>query len=202
MTEVARIGSWAGPAGAAEVRPITIDELSSVRYIHAASFRMRAGQHYTPSEIEAFAEHVNGLAYTDALSEVVRQQQLYGAWLEGELVGTAGWSAARDGEVAARLRFIYVRPLFTGLGLGGRLLLEAEDVARQAGFRTFNARATLNAAEFFERFGYQRLGSGTRPLSPTQTLPVVFTRKRDSDATGRNEKARPAGWPGMPWSAD
>jgi GNAT superfamily N-acetyltransferase len=202
MTEFARFGSWAGPAGAAEVRPITIDELSSVRYIHAASFRRRAGQHYAPSDIEAFAEHVHGLNYTDALSDVVRQQQLYGAWLEGELVGTAGWSAARDGEVAARLRFIFVRPLFTGLGLGGRLLLEAEDVARQAGFRTFNARATLNAAEFFERFGYQRLGSGVRPLSPTRALPVAFMRKKDAAVSVRHEEAGPASRPGLPWSTD
>jgi GNAT superfamily N-acetyltransferase len=202
MTEVARIGSWAGPAGAAEVRPIAIDELSCVRYIHAASFRMRAGQHYAPSEIEAFAEHVYGPTYTDALAEVVRQQLLYGAWLEGELVGTAGWSAARDGEVAARLRFIFVRPLFTGLGLGGRLLLETEDQARQAGFRTFNARATLNATDFFERFGYQRLGSGVRPLSSTRALPVAFMRKKDTDVAVRHEEAGPASWPGLPWSTD
>ena len=194
MTEVARFGSWSGPAGAAEVRPISVDDLSSVRYIHAASFRMLAGQHYPTADIDAFAEHVYGHAYTDALSDVLRRQQLYGAWLDAELVGTAGWSSADDGEVAARLRFIFVRPLFTGLGLGRRLLLEAEDLARQAGFRTFNVSATLNAAGFFTRLGYQMMGCGARPLSPTRALPVAYMRKMDSDAAARKEEAGlPAG---------
>src|SRR5919108_5150634 len=121
MTEIARFGSPAGVADAAEIRPIGLDDLSDVRYIHAASFRMLAAQYYSPDYVDAFTEQVYEPAYTDGLMAALRRQQLYGAWLEGELVATAGCSSADDGGTEARLRFVFVRPLFTGLGLGRRL---------------------------------------------------------------------------------
>lgn len=193
MTEIARFGSSCGAADAAEIHPISFDDLSGVRYIHATSFRMLAAPHYLPDDIDAFTEYVYGVAYTDALADAVHRQQLFGAWLDGELVGTSGWSTADDGGTLARLRFMFVRPLFTGLGLGRRLLLEIEDLARQAGFHIFTLRATLNAVGFFTRLGYQITGSAVRPLSSTHALPVAFLQKMDPDATIRAEEASAAG---------
>jgi GNAT superfamily N-acetyltransferase len=193
MTEIARFGSPAGVAGAAEIRPIGLDDLSDVRYIHATSFRMIAAQHYSPDDIAAFTEHVYGLTYTDALSDALRRQQLYGAWFGGELVGTAGWFADDNGARTARLRYIFVRPLFTGLGLGRRLLLDIEDRARQAAFHTFTVHATLNAVGFFTRLGYQTTSFGVWPLSPTHALPVAIMRKMDAEPSARAEETEAAG---------
>jgi GNAT superfamily N-acetyltransferase len=183
MTEIARFGPSAAPASAAELRPIGLDDLASVRYIHASSFRMLAAQHYSPEDVDAFTEYVYGVSYTDALAATLHREQLYGAWLENELVGTAGWASADDGRPIARLRFIFVRPLFTGMGLGRRLVLAAEDRARQARFHTFTVYATVNAVGFFSRLGYEIASSGVRPLSSACALRLAVMQKIDPDAS-------------------
>jgi GNAT superfamily N-acetyltransferase len=193
MTELARSGLSAGAAGAAEIRPIGLDDLASVRYIHATSFRMLAAQHYSPDDIEAFTEHVYAVPYTDALAAALHRQQLYGAWLEDELVGTAGWSSAEDGGTTARLRYVFVRPLFTGMGLGRRLVLEVEGLTRLAGFHTFTVRATVNAVGFFARLGYQVTSSAVRPLSLTHSLRVAFMQKIEPEAMARAAEIRATG---------
>jgi GNAT superfamily N-acetyltransferase len=192
MTEIARFGQSAGPASAAEFRPIGLDDLASVRYIHASSFRMLAAQHYSPEDVDAFTEYVYGVDYTDALAAALHREQLYGAWLEDELVGTAGWASADDGRPVARLRFIFVRPLFTGMGLGRHLVLAAEDRARQARFHAFTVYATVNAVGFFTRLGYELASYGVRPLSTACALRLAIMQKMDPDTSVCAVEARPA----------
>jgi len=164
-------------AGAAEIRPIGPDDLAAVRSLHSISFQRLAAQSFTDDEVSAFAAHVYGLGYTEALSEVISRQQLLGAWLGGELIGTAGWAAGDGSLSAARIRWVYVRPLFTGLGLGTRLVEAAEADARRAGFRALSVEATLNAVEFFAGLGYEASSHGVRNLAPGQSLAVAYMRK-------------------------
>jgi predicted N-acetyltransferase YhbS len=71
-----------------------------------------------------------------------------------------------------------VRPLFTGVGIGRRLALAAEEQARRAGFSAFSVRSTLNASGFFSGLGYEISSRGAWTLAPGQTLQVAFMRKR------------------------
>lgn len=173
MTEIARFGPGAALAAAVTLRRIEVEHLSTVRYIHAASLRLHAAQVLSEDEINAFTTHVYSAAYGDHLL----RQDLYGAFTEGELLGTAGWTVADDTGTSVRLRSIFVRPLFTGIGLGRRLVHGVEEEARNAGFHAFSVRATLNAAPFFERLGYSVTSHGVRHLFGERTLPVAFMRK-------------------------
>lgn len=164
-------------ASAAEVRPIGPDDLANVRSLHATSIRRLAAQSFTEEEIEAFTAHVYSLGYTEALSDAIQRQQLLGAWFGGELIGTAGWSAGDGNFSAARIRWVYVRPLFTGMGLGTRLVEAAEAGAQRAGFRSLSVEATLNSVEFFAGLGYETSSHGTRTLSPSQSVAVTYMRK-------------------------
>jgi GNAT superfamily N-acetyltransferase len=178
MTELPRVGQLGALAGAAELRPIQIDELSTVRYIHAASLRLHAAQVLSEEEVEAFTQHVYAASYSDNLL----RQSLLGAYIDRELVGTAGWTVADDVGSSVRLRSIFVRPLFTGMGLGTRLVHAIEASARAAGFVSYSIRATVNATGFFEHLGYTVTSHGVRPLFGQKTLPVVFMRKTDHHA--------------------
>ena len=164
-------------AEAIEIKPIGPDDLAGVRYIHAAAFRMLARQQFTEEQISAFTAYVYTHNYTSALSEAVRTRSLFGAWLSGELVGTAGWSAADGLGAVARVRWVYVRPLFTQLGIGTRLIEEVEMRARQAGFQVFAAEAPLNAIDFFRALGYHVSSHGVRALAHVEGLQVAFMRK-------------------------
>lgn len=135
-------------ARSAEIRPATIDDLSSLRYLHTTALRLQAGDWLEPDEIEAFRSRVYSPEYADA----VMQAGLRTAWIGHELVASAGWSL-EAGE--ARLRFVFVRPPFAGAGLGRRLVAALEMEARALGTRHFSTEATDNAMGFFSRLGYE-----------------------------------------------
>lgn len=168
-------------ASAAEIRPIGPDDLAEVRSLQAASFRLLAAQAFTEEETVAFTDHVYSLPYTEALSDAIRRHQLLGAWFDGRLVGTSGWIASEGSALAARIRWVYVQPLFTGVGLGTRLVEAAEAAARRGGFKVFAVEATLNAVEFFAGLGYETSSHGVRSLPRGQTLAVAYMRKHLGD---------------------
>ncbi len=165
-------------AAAAEIRPIGPDDLAEVRSLQASSFRVLASQTFTEEEVAAYSDHIYSMAYTEALSEAIRRGQLFGAWFDGQLVATAGWTAGDGSVSAARIRWVHVRPMFTGVGLGTRLVEVAEAAARKAGFDVLSVEATLNAAEFFQGLGYETSSHGVRSLPLGQNLPVAYMRKQ------------------------
>jgi GNAT superfamily N-acetyltransferase len=155
------------------VRPIGVDDLSAVRYVHASAFRMGAGASLNADEIAAFTAHVYQPAYIDQL----QGESLYGAWLERELVATSGWRPADDSGGVARITSLYVRPLFAGEGLGTLMLHHAEERARLAGFPELAVRASLTCVGFFQRHGYETTGHGVRSLGGSLDLRVAFMRR-------------------------
>ena len=92
-------------------------------------------------------------------------------------MGTAGWATGDGSAPTARIGWIYVRPLFTGLGLGTRLVEAAEAAARRGGFKVLSVEVTLNAVEFFASLGYETSSHGVRSLPRGQSLAVAYMRK-------------------------
>jgi len=168
----------AGLARALEIRPIGLDDFAAVRYVHESAFRLLAAGQYTEAEIAAFHDHVYSTRYSDMLMQHV----LLTGWLGGELVATSGWALPAERDEAARIRAVFVRPLFTGIGIGQRMVEAAEGDARRSGFTEFAVRATLNAVGFFESLGYEVTSHGTRTLAGRATIQVAFMRKNDEDA--------------------
>jgi len=130
------------------------------------------------SEIEAFTEFVYSRKYSDRLAA----NNIHAAWLGDELVGTGGWSPVAHNGALARIRSIFVRPLFNGLGIGRRLVDYAILRARKAGFTEFAVRAPVSAAGFFERSGFKVKSHGVQTLSPHHDIPVRFMRQSDVEA--------------------
>lgn len=172
-------GSQAAFVEALQLRPVTIEDLAMVRYIHAAAFRLMAASCYPDEEIAAFVAYVHTAAYGDAICG----ENMLAGLLDGEMVATAGWAPADDGGVSARIRSVYVRPLFHGLGLGRHMTLQAESWARKSGFHSFGARVTLNSVGFFETLGYEVTSHGVQLLPANRGLPVSFMRKSDQHAS-------------------
>lgn len=159
-----------------QVRPIGIDDWSDVRYVHAAAFRMLAGLNDSPRTINAFNSMVGQPDYVDRM----REAHLVGAWLDGELVGTSGWRPADDRGATARITGLFVRPLFTTLGVGSLLLARAEAAAREAGFRRFTVSATGATVGFYTQHDYDITSYGAHAIDGVRELKLVFLRKSDA----------------------
>lgn len=172
------VASVGGLAGIAVLRPATIDDLSPIRYLHASALRAHGAAAFTDEELDAFRSHVYSASYGDALL----RQNVTTAWIGDQLVATAGWTAGDDSGETARMRMLFVHPMFVGHGLGRHMLSMVEQQANLAGFRVHTLRATANAIGFFERAGYAITSHGVRSLSPTVSLAVAFMRKEAGGA--------------------
>lgn len=150
------------------VRPATLDDLSSIRYLHATAFRLQADDYFISEEIEQFRELVYSPSYADA----VIAAHLVTAWLDGDLAGTAGWTPAPSAPATALIRFVFVRPPYTRMGIARRLVADAERAARSHGLSRLAVDAPANAANFFTRLGYRPAALPLKSLTGDFGLPV------------------------------
>lgn len=161
---------------AVAVRRVGLDDYSQVRYLHARAMRTQCGDALSDGELGNFLAFVESPAFSDHL----RTEEVHGAFLDGQLIGTASWLANADDGETARIASVFVHPMFARLGLGGRLLAEVEGRAVQSGFDLVGASSILSALPFFERYGYMEASRGVRACGPECWLPVAFLRKRIS----------------------
>jgi GNAT superfamily N-acetyltransferase len=158
------------------IRPLSIDDLSTARYVVAAAFARGAAEHYSVPQIEAFAEFVRSPHYGD----VLLGNRAFGAFIGSEMVGVAAWSVGESKSPTARILAVFVHPLFSGDGIGSRLVEHLEDEAHAAGYRAVEASVTLNAAPLFERLGYLETRRGAWGLPSGREMPIAFMRKSGS----------------------
>jgi GNAT superfamily N-acetyltransferase len=164
-------------AASAKIRAVTFDNLSDVRFLHAQALKNLATGEFSDEEFAIGKAHIYSPKYVEALSAAVGRRQFFGTWIGEALVGTVGWSTMDDSASVARIRSIFVSPLYTRMGLAGQLLAHVEGEAVAAGFRTFSVRSMTNATGFFVRQGYVVTSHGVRSLFPNRTVPVTFLRK-------------------------
>lgn len=158
-----------------ELRPLTVDDLSVARYIHTAAFARAAQGHYSAADIEAFDQFVRSARYAD----LMLGNPAVAAWLGQDMVGTAAWSPGEAKSPTARIFGVFVRPMFTGEGIGRRVVGHVEEEARDAGYPALEAAATLNAAGFFEAIGYRVVRGGAWALPTGREIAVTFLRKAE-----------------------
>jgi putative acetyltransferase len=168
MTSVGAI-AW----DAIAIRRIGMDDHSGVRHLHAKSMTSQSAEALSDTEIAAFVAYVRSVAYSDMLMT----EDVYGAFIDGQLIATAAWHVNGDDGQVARISSVFVHPLFARRGLGRRLLAEVEARASQSGFDQLGTSATANAVPFFERMGYQVASRGVKSFGPGCSLPVAFLRK-------------------------
>jgi GNAT superfamily N-acetyltransferase len=161
-------------AGQVVIRPVGLDDWSSVRALHTSAFQ----RFVVPLiEEESAAAAVSYLGSPDYL-EGLRLENLHSAWLDGYLVGTCGWVPGDDAVSAARITSVFVDPLFNGLGIGRRLVQDAEARGWVAGYRSFTARAADHSVGFFLALGYEVTAFGLSARTSELAVPITYMRRR------------------------
>lgn len=158
------------------LRPVGMDDVASVRYIHSSAFQVLSGEYHSQEESAAFTQMIR----TPEYAREVLTNNVHAAWIDREMVGTAGWCPGDNRCKTARIRQLFVRPLFVGVGIGGFLLKDAENRAMRAGFHYFTVRAPVGAVPFYEGLGYSVSSHGVLPTPSGVGMPVVFMRKKAS----------------------
>ncbi len=157
------------------LRPITMDDMSTARYVHASAFARTAADFYTPEDIAAVEAYVRGPLYADLLLG----NPATAGFIDGEMVATAAWSPGPPRSPTARILALNVRPLFMGEGLGSKILGRIDAQIREAGFSALEVAATFNSAGFFESNGFRLVRKSTWALPAGYELPVAYMRKAE-----------------------
>lgn len=173
---------------AVTLRPVGVDDISSIRYVHSTSFRILAAEEHTEEEVAAHVDLIQRKEYADE----ILSSDVTAAWVEDEMVGTAGWGPADDSGTTARIRSVFVRPLFTKCGIGRMLVTHVEAKALKAGFKDFSVRANINSVSFYEKLGFEITSYGVMPTLAGVDLPVAFMRKHE-DAVMQSVNQRGVG---------
>jgi GNAT superfamily N-acetyltransferase len=155
------------------IRAWTPDDSEAVLRVHYAAVHHTAAAEYDlevrqdwspPVTDERIARYIANVARTDQTTLV--------ATLEGRVVGFASVVAPQN-----ELRAVYVLPAVGRCGIGSRLLISVEELARVRGLTELHLDSSLNAVEFYSGHGYVAEGSAEHVLSTGRKMRCVPMRK-------------------------
>lgn len=168
------------------LRVATVDDVPAIRELIAASVR-ELQLEYTPEEREAAIATVFTVD-----SRLIADGTYFIAFSDdGRFAGCGGWSKRKtlyggDHQVeaiepellnpekdAAKIRAIFVHPVFARQGLGSAILEQSENAARGAGFRSFEMGSTLSGVPLYSLKGYRKQEEITVPVGAGEGITVV-----------------------------
>jgi GNAT superfamily N-acetyltransferase len=184
------------------LRLATEEDIPALHALIEASVRGLQAGDYTPPQIDGALGTVLGLdtqlirdgtyfvAEADGVSDAPDQEQKE----RSSLAGCGGWSKrktlfgadcgpGREPELldpntdAAKVRAIFVHPVFARRGLGTLILAHVEAAARAAGFRRYEMGSTLTGVPLYRLKGYTEVERIAVPLANGEALPVVKMAK-------------------------
>ena len=168
-------GQQPGPAGRSHVRTATPADASAVAEVAAATFVLACPPEMPAESVEAFvAEHLTPERFAEYVVDAGRvvllaeQEVAEGSRVVGYAMLVHG--EPYDDHVASVVRLrpttelskIYVRPDAHGRGVAADLLAAAVDAARAAGAAGMwlgTNQANVRAHRFYEKSGFERVGT-------------------------------------------
>ena len=131
--------------------------------LHRRSIRALAADEHSPVVLDAWAAFPEPSVYPIDDSDVA----VLVAERDGDIAGFAELDVP-GGELAR----LYVHPGHAGQGVGRSLFEALADRAVEAGLESLYVESSRNAADFYERMGFERTGTHTKNLRPDGAEPV------------------------------
>lgn len=85
-----------------------------------------------------------------------KNMEMYGAYIEGKLIGTV-FLRKKDSKVA-QVKTVGVLNELHGIGLGNYLMHFIEELARKNGYTKIYLMGRVSAEKFYNKLGYKSLG--------------------------------------------
>lgn len=160
-----------------EIREASTEDAEAIRAVHRASIEGLGPQAYDRRQVEAWARGCRSADYA-ATIEAAETACLV-ADRGGEVVGFGTLRvAAPDGYVSdpdAEVTAVYVSPGVAREGVGTELYAALERRARSRGIETIGLSASLNAVQFYQAQGYDRIREYDHEFSSQEDTGVTGT---------------------------
>jgi GNAT superfamily N-acetyltransferase len=143
------------------IRTATPDDAARLHELHTAAVRQLCAPHYTPDIIDGWLANRTPSGYLPAIERAA----IFVVEHEGRIVG---FGEADAGFVVA----CYVEPTLARRGVGSTIMAHALTIARRGHDGPIRVEATLNAAAFYERFGFRAIARSSVRRNDVD-IPVV-----------------------------
>lgn len=176
---------------AATVRRARQADRSAILALQQLSLRVLGRDSYSEYEIESYLRHTPTLEHY-----LIGDSTYYVAHVGERLAGCGGWSvkspaysavtdvsAERAQRPIAKVRAMYVHPLFARRGIGRQLLARIECAIAAAGYEDVSLDATVGGALLYARCGYTPVGETYAVLPNGTRLRFVCMHKRLVEAS-------------------
>lgn len=174
-----------------KIRPAALEDIPQIEELIVLSVRMLSASYYTEAQISSALTHIFGVD-----SQLIIDGTYYVAEVEGQIVGSGGWSKratlfggdqmkatgpdalldpAKD---AAKIRAFYVHPAWARKGIGKRILATCEEAVRRAGFRRVELMSTLPGEPLYSALGFTRLEPAEMKMPDGASIAGFIMEKR------------------------
>lgn len=127
-----------------KIREYTFEDAEAHAEVHRQSVRGLASEDYRDEVIEAWATK------EPEDSPLEEEKVRFVAEEEGEIIGFSDYNMETN-----ELSGLYVKPDYTGRGIGEKLLERAEEDAREKDLDSLWCKSTITAKEFYQKHGYE-----------------------------------------------
>lgn len=136
-----------------KIRRYNFEDAEAHAEVHRQSVRGIASEHYRDEIIEAWASKEPEDSPLD--EEKVR----FVAEEDGEIVGFSDYNKETN-----ELSGLYIKPEYTGEGIGKKLLDKVEEDARKNGLEQLWCKSTITAKDFYQKHGYELIEETTHEI--------------------------------------
>ena len=144
----------------ATIRPATVEDVEAFVTMKDEAWRWAYAEILPPEHLAALEVDGQASAWRVAFADPARSGAVTVAVDGARVVGVASWGISRDDDAApgtGELGMLYVAPDHLGEGLGRRLMEDALDGLRAAGFATATLwvlEANARGRGFYEHMGW------------------------------------------------
>ncbi len=150
------------------IRKATIDDAPASFAVRRAAILAQCGDHYPMEDLVTWTSGAMSTAFAQRVAG-----HFHVAVVENEVVGTGMLDLT-----TAKIDAIFVLPGYMGQGVGRALMDHLEAIARDAGLAQIELEATLNAAPFYRKLGFEGDGRSVYHSSLGVSLACVPMSKR------------------------
>jgi GNAT superfamily N-acetyltransferase len=146
-------------------RTATLADAARLHELHTAAVRQLCAPHYAPDIIDGWLANRTPSGYLQAIERAA----IFVVEHAGRIVG---FGEADAGFVVA----CYVEPTLARRGVGSTIMAHALTIARHGHDGPVRVEATLNAAAFYERFGFRAVARSSVQRNDVD-IPVVLMER-------------------------
>ena len=153
-----------------DIRKIKATDKETILSIHKQSVYGICKKCYTEKEMEAWTNNFT----PEMFDKGIKDQNNIGVVAQdlNKVVGYGFFNA-----VDKELKALYLLPEYIKQGVGKKILLRLEEMAKEKNINKLTLKSTINAVNFYQSFGYKKIKEDKFPINEKIFLDCVSMEK-------------------------